>query len=447
MATKREHAQPASPAQAMVLSFVVLIVLGALVLSLPLCHAEGRSVAPVQALFTATSAVCVTGLAVVDTGSDYSRFGQSVILLLIQLGGLGIMLFSTAVVGLFGRRLGLREKLLIQQTSPGLSLAGVGSLARHILLFTLGCEFRGFLLLWLCWAGRLGTEAPFYALFHSISAFCNAGFGLWSDSLSSEVESAGVNLVIMALIVVGGLGYVLCRDVYLHRKDPDHRLTVHTRVALWTTLWLVLGGAVLFFLFEHSNPATLGSLGWGGKALASLFQSITTRTAGFNTISIGDVREETGQLMLMLMFVGGCPGSTAGGIKTTTFAILMLAAWSQIIGRDEVDVCERRIAVQRILQSLSLAFVAATAIMVCSLLLNYLEPTGFRHVLFETVSAMATVGLSTGITPSLSTPSMLLLCLMMFMGRVGPLTLAVSLVSQGQAHKEIRYPPADISIG
>lgn len=442
----RQKAFKLNPSQALVYGFFALILVGTLLLCLPLSAADGVQIEPIQALFTSTSAVCVTGLAVVDTGTAYSGFGQMVILGLIQLGGLGIMLFSTAVVGLFGGKLGLKERVLVHQSSPGLPLSEVGTLARRIVLFTLACEFVGFLVLSITWAQRLGWQAPYYALFHSVSAFCNAGFSLWPDSLSTDVSNPVVNLIVVLLITFGGFGYLICRDLYQARVQR-RRLSLHSRIALVTSLWLVVGGTIGFWVFEYTNPQTLGGLTAGGQFWASLFQSVSTRTAGFNSVPMGELREETLLLMTFLMFVGGSPGSTAGGIKTTTFALLLLAAFSQIRNQPEVVVRERRIPMSRVLQALSLTMVAVVTVFVCALVVNHLDPGQFRDVLFETVSAIATVGLSTGITGNLSNASMLLLCLMMFMGRVGPLTLAGFLFSQAKPKKEIRFPEGEIGIG
>jgi trk/ktr system potassium uptake protein len=436
-----------NPSQALVFGFLALVAVGTLLLCLPLSAADGTVIHPLQALFTSTSAVCVTGLVVVDTGTAYSRFGQVVILCLFQLGGLGIMLFSTALVGVFGRKLGLKERVLVHQTSPGLPLSEVGTLARNIVLFTLACELVGFLVLSMAWAGRLGWQAPFYALFHSVSAFCNAGFSLWADSLSADVSSSIVNSIMILLITMGGFGYLVCRDLHQSRAGRLRRLSLHSHIVLTTSVSLVLGGTLLFWFFEAGNPATLGGLDFGGRFWASLFQSVTTRTAGFNTISIGDLREETLLLMIFLMFIGGSPGSTAGGIKTTTFALLLLAAGSQMRNQPEVVVRERKIPMTRVLQALSLTIVAFSTVLLCALVMNYLEPSQFRQVLFETVSAIATVGLSTGITAELSSGSMILICVMMFMGRVGPLTLAAFLFSRSKPKKEIRFPCGEISIG
>lgn len=436
-----------SPSQLMVLSFLALIGLGTLLLRLPICHASDK-VGWLEALFTSTSAVCVTGLAVVDTATDYSLAGQAVILLLFQLGGLGIMLWSSALLTLLGGRLGLRERVALQQFMPGLSLSGAAQLTQRVMLFTLGCELVGAVLLFALWCQRLPVgEALWAAVFHSVSAFCNAGFSIWSDSLSADVANVPVNLVVMALIVVGSLGYLVCADVFQYARGRKVRLSLHAYLVLWVSAGLIVVGAIGFYCFEYDNAGTLEGLSPAGRITASFFQSVTTRTAGFNTLDLSALRSETLEWMVLLMFVGGSPGSTAGGIKTTTLAILLLAAVAQTRGRNEVEAHGRSIPNPRILQSVSLVVVAAASVWLLSVVLNYLEPHNFDRVLFEATSALATVGLSTGITAALSTPSRLLICLAMLAGRVGPLTLAISLLHQEAQKQAIKYPPEDVAIG
>ncbi|MGE0491405.1 MAG: TrkH family potassium uptake protein [Vulcanimicrobiota bacterium] len=447
-ARRRKNSWPdLSPSQLMVLSFLALIGLGTLLLSLPVCHASNK-VGWLEALFTSTSAVCVTGLAVVDTATDYSLAGQAVILLLFQLGGLGIMLWSSALLTLLGGRLGLRERVALQQFMPGLSLSGAAQLTQRVMVFTLGCELVGAILLFALWSQRLPAgEALWAAVFHSVSAFCNAGFSIWSDSLSADVANVPVNLVVMALIVVGSLGYLVCADVFQYGRGRKVRLSLHAYLVLWVSAGLIVTGALGFYCFEYDNAATLAELTPATRITASFFQSVTTRTAGFNTLDLSAVRSETLEWMVFLMFVGGSPGSTAGGIKTTTLAILLLAALAQTRGRDQVEAHGRSIPTPRILQSVALVVVAAASVWLLSVVLNYLEPHDFDRVLFEATSALATVGLSTGITATLGTPSRLLICLAMLAGRVGPLTLAISLLHQEAQKQAIKYPPEDVAIG
>jgi len=438
-----------SPSRALVLSFLLLILVGTAVLSFPVCSVPGRQTSMVDAFFMATSAVCVTGLATLDTGQHFSRTGQVAILILIQLGGLGILLFSSSLVLVFGGRLGLRGRLLVKEHLPGLSLAGVARLTRHVLSYIFGFEALGAALLWLAWGPRLGwAEGLYHAVFHSVSAFCNAGFSTWSTGLVGSCEDLLVNLVVMGLITVGGIGFLAASELRGRLLDRDWRgrLSPHTRAVLVTSLTLVLGGALAIAFFEWDNPRTLGALSGTGRILASLFQSVTCRTAGFNTLDISALRDETHQLMMILMFVGGAPGSTAGGIKVTTFAILMLATWAQLTGAPDVEISGRRIASRRILQALALTVVALLSVLVCTTLLNVLESKPYDALLFETVSALGTVGLSTGITPSLGPASKILLCVAMFAGRVGPLTLASSLVFR-TSRTSGRRPEGEVVLG
>jgi trk/ktr system potassium uptake protein len=434
-----------SPARLTVVSFIGLITIGTLLLMLPFCGSHG-SLTLLEAFFTSTSAVCVTGLAVVDTGQDFSTFGQIVLLILIQLGGLGMMVLSSSAVVLFGGTLGLKEKSILKATIPGLQFSGVGTLLRGTVIFTIAIEAIGAVLLFILWGPQIGwLRACGYGIFHSVSAFCNAGFSLWSNSLMDYSDQAGVNLVVMALIIFGGFGFLLCSDVWLARSK-GRRPTLHSRLALRVSLLLVVLGAIFFFLFERNNPLTLGPMSGSGQFWASLFQSVTTRTAGFNSVDLSGCQAETLEMMMFLMLIGGCPGSTAGGLKTTTLAVLILAIYNNLKGRSKVVVMERVIPNERVVQALAILGIMFAASWLGAITLSSLEPSAFQDNLFETVSAVGTVGLSTGITANLSTGAKLLLCLYMFMGRVGPLTLAVSLLTRSD-DKRIGYVSEDITIG
>lgn len=438
-----------SPARLLVLSFLGLILCGTAALMAPACAAPGRQTELVDALFTATSAICVTGLSSVDTELHFSRLGQVVILVLLQMGGLGIILFSSSLLLMFGGRLGLRGRMIVQEHLPGLSLSGAGRLTRHVLAFVFCCELAGAILLYLAFASRFTpTEALYHALFHAVSAFCNAGFSTWSTNLADWRDDPLVNLTVMGLIVMGGIGYLVSSEMHgrILERDWGARLSLHTRIVLWATAFLILGGAAGIAFFEQGNPRTFGGLGPLGQVLAALFQSVTCRTAGFNTVDIGALREETRHLMMILMFIGGAPGSTAGGIKVTTFSILVLATWAQFRGRPEVEVGGRRIPGRRVLQALSLAMVALATVATVTILLNYLEEIAYGQLLFEAVSALGTVGLTTGITFQLSPGSKVVLCLAMFIGRVGPLTLFASLVARARGGVT-RRPEGEVIIG
>lgn len=435
-----------SPSQKAILGLLGLIGLGTFLLALPISHAAPGRVSLFDAFFTATSALCVTGLTVVDTGKDFSFFGTLVILALFQVGGLGMLLWSTTMVVLLGGQLGLRQRLLMQEQLPGMSMSGAGRLTVNVFFFVLGIELLGALFLWLCWQERIpGLEGAYYAFFHSASAFCNAGFALWPDSLAQDVAHPVVNLVVMALIILGGLGYAVVRDILWSLRARKNRMSVHSRVVLWFSGILIVGGAGLFLLFEMFNQGMLEHRPWGERLLISFFQS-TTRTAGLSTVNIGELHPETLQLLMALMFIGGSPGSTAGGLKTTTMAVLLLAAWSQIKGREEVEAFGRRLSPTLVFQALAMTVIATLCVLGLAFTLNASEPQPFSSILFETISALAIVGLSTGITPELSPLSKSLLCLAMIVGRVGPLTLAMSLL-RPKKRSPIRHPVEDVLIG
>jgi trk system potassium uptake protein TrkH len=427
-----------NPARVLVFRFALLVLAGAVLLSLPWASSNGRSVNVVDALFTSMSAVC-GGLTVLDTNQDFSRFGHTVLLLLIQLGGLGIMLWSTAVVGLFGVKLGLRERMMLSEQEPGFTLGASKRLAYSMLAFTLVTEVVGcLLLLWFT------EESLFESLFHSVSAFCNAGFALYSDNLMSYSGRIDVQLLLIILMLFGSTGFVTVRELSTRRKDL--RLSLQGRLVLVSTIALVLLGAIGFWLFEGQNSATLQGQPWTVQLTSSLFSSVTARTTGFALFDYSQLEEGTLLMTIVLMAVGGAPGSTAGGIKLTTFALLIVAAWSEASGGSDVSVWNRRIPTRRILQALSLVVFFAGAVLALSMILHYLEPFAFHQVLFESASALSTTGLSTGITSQLSAPSKLLVAGAMFIGRLGPLTFAVSLIHQS-AGKSVSYPTEEVAIG
>ncbi len=435
-----------TPSQLAILVLLGLIGLGTLLLFLPISHAPGSSISFLDALFTSTSALCVTGLSVVDTGSAYSRFGTTVILVLFEIGGMGMLLWSSTMIVLLGGHLGLRHRLLMKEQLPGISLAGAGQLAFRIVGFVLVIELIGTVLLWLCWRERLpGFQGLYYAFFHSASAFCNAGFSLWPDSLAQDVGNPGVNIVIWSLIVLGGLGFAVVRDVAWSARGHKNRMSVHTKLVLIWSAILTLGGGLLFFLFESVHGGVLQGRPVLEQIMIPIFHA-GSRTAGLSTVDVGLLRPETLQLMMGLMFIGGSPGSTAGGLKTTTFAILVLAVWSQVRGREDVEVFGRRLLPALVFRALAMTVIAFLCLLTLAFTLNFVEDIPFTKILFEATSALAIVGLSTGITPELSVFSKLLLCLAMLMGRIGPLTLAMSLL-RPRGRAAIRYPAEDVLIG
>lgn len=440
---------PLQPQRVLVLSFLLLILTGTLLLQTPWATPPDQPIPFIDALFTATSATCVTGLTVRDTGTGFTLFGQLVILSLIQLGGLGIMTFSILGTAVVERRLSIPARSLLAQTITGTDRPDLIAVLKLVLRFTLIVELLGAVLLWIRWREQYPvTDAAYLALFHAISAFCNAGFGLWTDSLAAYRADAYVVVVVCVLIVLGGLGFITVHDLLRLRQ----RKSLHARIVVWTTGVLTLGGAAVFWLLERRH--LLQGLSASESLLVSLFQSVTARTAGFSTVDIGALASPTLLLLIVLMFIGGSPGSCAGGIKTTTSAILVLAFWNRLRRRTHVNVAGRTIpqdsvatAVNITLAGLGAVLLGWFALLVCesgnSLPAQH-DP--FTSCLFETVSALGTVGLSTGITPYLEPLSRLVLTGLMFSGRVGPLTLALALASPDPI-RDWQYPEEEVMVG
>ena len=435
-----------TPYQVLVLGFAGLILAGAALLTLPAASATGQSTPFLDALFTATSAVCVTGLIVVDTGRHWSLFGQLVIITLIQMGGLGIIAMTTIFALLMGRQIKLKERLLMQEALNQLTMSGIVRLMVYILKTTLLIEFIGGTILAIRWYGEFGPKGIYYGFWHAISSFCNAGFDLFGDfqSLTSFVDDWTVNLTIMTLIILGGLGFTVMSDVLENRRFS--KLALHSKVVLTATVILIVGGAFIIYLIEIDNPATIGNLTWEGKLLGSLFQSVTPRTAGYNTLDMAKLEDATLFFMILLMFIGGSPTSTAGGIKTTTFAVLLAAIYTMIQGREEAELFRRRLPQQVIYKAFTVLSIAGLLVIFITMALAITEKAPFLTIFFEVVSAFGTVGLSTGITPSLTATGKLYLILTMFAGRVGPITLALALALRGQK-AQVRYPEGKVIIG
>ncbi len=435
------------PAQILVLGFGTIILIGAILLTLPAATTNGLGLSFIDAIFEATSAVCVTGLVVVDTGTALTPLGQTVIIVLIQVGGLGFMAMATLFSIMLGKRIGLRERLLIQESLNQVSIQGVVKLTKYIIFVTFGIEGVAAIILTLTWLDDLGwPKAFYYGLFHSISAFCNAGFDLFGGfrSLTGYSSNLVVNLVIMSLITLGGIGFIVILEVYQRRRFS--KFSLHTKVVLTISAFLVLAGAISIFILEYHNPKTLGSLGLGGKILPSFFQSVTPRTAGYNTLDLAGLKTATQFLLIILMFIGASPGSTGGGIKTTTLGSLLAASWAVINGKEDVELFKRRLSNVSIFKALSVVIAAGLLVTVVAMILSITEQTDFIIVLFETVSAFGTVGLTLGLTTKLSFVGKLLISMTMFMGRVGPLTLAVAL-AQRNKKTLIRQPEEKILIG
>ena len=442
------------PAKVMVIGFASVVLLGALLLNLPIATKSGESIGLLDALFTATSAVCVTGLIVVDTATYWSIFGQVVIITLIQIGGLGFMTIATMFALLTKKKINLRERLLIQESLNQKDLSGMVRLTRYVILITFLIEGIGAILLSFTFIPQFGLgRGVWYSIFHAISAFCNAGFDLMGSvsgpftSLTSYVDNFMIVMTISALIILGGIGFPVMLDVIRTKKAS--RLNMHSKVVIFTTAILIGIGSIFIFVVEFNNPKTLGTLSLPGKLLAAFFQSVTTRTAGFNTIDLTLIKESSLFIMMILMFIGASPASTGGGIKTTTLASLVITVRSFISGKGDIEVCERRISGATITKAIGIFFIA-TALVVFGTLALSLTDEGFTLVEcgFEIVSAIATVGLSIGGSPNLTTMGKVVVMIAMFIGRVGSLTIFVALLSKGARKKPpVRYPEGKIIVG
>lgn len=428
-----------NPPAVLAVGFLSLIIIGTILLNLPMASKSGESIGLIDALFTASSAVCVTGLIVVNTAEHWSLFGQVVIITLIQIGGLGIMTMATSVALIMGKKIRLKERLIIKEQLNHETMGGLVKLTKYVVLVTLGIETVGAFFLSFKFIPIYGTvKGIWYSVFHSISAFCNAGFDILGNSITPFVGDVWINIVLCALIILGGLGFAVYLDVYSKRRFRD--LNLHSKFVISITGILILAGTVLLFLIEYDNPFTLKELSMHDKVLASFFQSNITRTAGFNSIDISAMKDTSAFLFIMLMFIGGSPSSTAGGIKTTTFGTLILTTISTIKGDKDVGVFNRRIREDVINKSLAIIIIGLTWILVVSFILTITENAVFLDVVFETTSAFATVGVSRGITPSLTTAGKLLITLTMYIGRVGALTMAFAL---GHRRKPKKYREAE----
>lgn len=446
--------RPLSPSQFLAFSFAGIILAGGVLLSLPFAAAPGRHVSILDAFFTSVSAVCVTGLISVDTPVDLSLFGQIVVLLLIQAGGLGYMTLSTVFAVALGRSVTLQERLTLQEALNVQNMEGLVRFARTVLRLTLAFELAGALILALNWWPTLGLgRALWYGLFHAVSAFNNAGFALWSDSLISWRGDVVVNAVVTALIIAGGLGFFVWAELLGGRKHEIKR-SVHTRLVLAATAALLVGGTVAFLALEWFNPATLAPLSLKDKLLTAWFQSVTARTAGFNTIDIGAMTVPSLFVMMALMFIGASPGSTGGGVKTSTFAITLAALWATVRGQDDTVVFKRRLAPELVAKAFFVSLIAFVAMNGVAWLLLLTEGRDLLKTLFETVSAFGTVGLSMGengapvsLSAFFSPIGKVLVMLIMFVGRLGPLTLAIAVARRSAAQAKLRYPEGKILVG
>lgn len=439
------------PGQIIVLVFLAIILLGAALLCLP-CAAKTRQSTPfLTSLFTATSATCVTGLIRVDTGVHWSLFGQAVILLLIQIGGLGFMTIACIFFFVLRQKIGLRQRMLLAQALSSNTFSGVVSLVRNILRGTAAVEGAGAAILFLRFLPQFGVRrALWYGVFHSVSAFCNAGFDVLGDtafggSLSRYAADPVVNLTVIALVTIGGLGFAVWGDIRKNRRFS--RLTVYSRLVIVISAILTFGGAAAIAALEWNNPGTLGPFTAPQKLLAALFQSVTLRTAGFVTFDQNAMRDLSKALCDMLMFVGGSSGSTAGGVKTVTVGVILLAAWAGARGQEDVRVMRRTIPRASVANATALFVLVLFLSMLGASVLCIADGVSLQNAVYEVVSALCTVGITTGITPQLGVVSQLVLIVFMFFGRLGIMTISVGFMAADRAGARVQYAETKVMIG
>ncbi|MFO7891104.1 MAG: TrkH family potassium uptake protein [bacterium] len=445
-----------TPTRMIVFSFLIIIIVGTILLMLPIAKQSG-SLGFVDALFTSVSAVCVTGLTVVDIGTDFTLFGQIIVMVLIQIGGLGIMTFSTFFLYLLHRRVSIRNRDVIDSTIVNEPVPNIASFLYRIIILVFIIEGIGVILFTLRWLAYYSfPKALYHSVFHSISAFCNAGFSLYTDSFEGFRTDPWLNFILMSLIILGGLGFIVLLDIkklFSLRHKEKKTISFHTKVVLAVTLFLIIIGTVILYFIEKKY--SFEQIGTIPAFLISLFQSVTARTAGFNTVSMNSLTNGACLILMFLMFVGAAPGSCGGGVKVTTFGILIALFFSKFRGRENAHIFRRTISKETISQVIAIVFSSVLIIGVIFFVLLLTEQHvqidghdrgNFIKILFEVFSAFGTVGLSMGITPQLSKAGRILIIFLMFIGRLGPLTLALAL---SQKHKQVkfRYAEGEIKIG
>ena len=436
-----------SPTQIIALTFAVIILIGAILLSLPIASRNGKSCGFRPALFTATSSTCVTGLVLFDTVTQWSGFGQSVILCLIEIGGLGFMSMASMVIFMLRRKVGLREKMLIAQALSVNTMESVVRIQKWVILGSLLIQFTGAAMLFLRFLPTFGWEqAAKWGVFHSVSAFCNAGFDITGASAVPFNNDPVVCIILMALIVIGGLGFFVWEDVATRRRFRD--FSVYTKLVLITSAVLLVCGALLFGILEWNNPATLGNMPTSQKVLNASFQSVTVRTAGFAAVDQAALTDGSKIVSVILMFIGGSSGSTAGGIKTVTFLVLLLFVFARARGKKTVTVFKRTIPHDKIMDATTIVFLVVGLAVVGAIFITATSPTiNFTDSLFETSSALATVGLTAGVTPALSIPAQFMIIVFMFFGRVGILTISLGFLTGNKAEERFHYADTNLLIG
>ena len=444
-----------STTQMIMLSFLVVILVGSLLLALPISSANGEAVPYLDALFTATTAACVTGLVTLPTVTTWSVFGQAVILVLIQVGGLGVVTIMSALMILLHKRMGIGDRLLLQDAFNLNSLSGIVRFVKRVLQGTFLVEGIGALLYMIVFIPEFGPRGIWISVFTSISAFCNAGIDIIAEnSLCNYAINPLINTVTGLLIILGGIGYIVWWDVLGlgrgtsgKKRKGFRNLSLQSKIAIVTTLILIFGGGILIFLFEYDNPLTIGNLSVFDKIQVSLFQSVTTRTAGFATVPQQDLTNASSVLCLLLMFIGGSPVGTAGGIKTVTIAVLAASALATIQNKQDVSLFNRNISKQAVNKAVAVTMMSFAIMFISTILLSAVSDADALDVLFETVSATATVGLTRDLTPYLNEAGKIIIIGTMYLGRVGPISLALALNSGKRHQNIIKNPTEEISVG
>lgn len=452
---KKSFSPKLTAPQLILLAFFSLIIIGSLLLWLPISSADGKSVSFTDAFFTSSTSVCVTGLVTLPTVSAWSVFGKVVILLLIQIGGLGVITVMAELMILVHRKIGIADRILIQDSFNLNTTSGIVKFTKKVVFGTLAVESVGALLYMTVFVPDFGIKGVWYSVFNSVSAFCNAGIDIISEnSLCGYALNPIINIVTCLLIILGGIGYIVWWDVVRVIKKRTKQkiklwssLTLHSKIALFTTAVLIVTGAVCFYIFEYDNPETMKGLPVGDRILLSLFQSVTTRTAGFATVPQQNLTVSSSVLSLLLMFIGGSPVGTAGGIKTVTFAVLAASAVSVIKNKNDVNMFGRRISISAVRKASAVAAVSFMIAFLSSLLLSCVTNAPALDIFYETVSASATVGLSRNLTSSLNTAGKFIIAFTMYLGRVGPISLAIAITGKTKNENIVKNPFEEISIG
>ena len=452
---KRKFLLQFTTTQLILLSFVIPIFIGSILLALPISSANGQAVSYIDALFTATTSVCVTGLVTLPTYSTWSPFAQVVILILIQIGGLGIVTIMAGVFLRFEKKIGLGERFLLRDAFNLNSMSGIIRFIKKVLIGTFLVEGIGALMCMFVFVPEFGIRGIWISVFHSISAFCNAGMDVIGEN---SMCNYGTNPVIMsvtsALIILGGIGYIVWWDVLsmlksikVHKQRCFRILSLHSKIALSSTMILLVGGMISFFLLEYNNPLTIGSYTLFDKMQAAAFQSVTTRTAGFVSIPQENLTNASSILSLLLMFIGGSPVGTAGGIKTVTITVLIISAYATIRNKEETEIFDRRISKQAINKSVAVVCMSFVIMFISTVLLAAVTDASALDIAYETVSATATVGLSRNLTSRLNIWGKLIIICTMYLGRVGPISLAIAFQTKKESRNIIKNPVEEISVG